>query len=110
MGEVKERDEVQTEGTAVPGISLADLADRLGAAPAQEFFERIDLELRKDDVVLGTNVRAARNAFTRARHAGNAQIVIPGQSQSRAQSSVDISEGVVMMTFLDLEAVVKAAG
>jgi hypothetical protein len=108
MTVVTEPDEAGSETIDTVGISLADLQERLGAAPAQELFERLDEDLRRGDVIVGTNVRAGRVAFTKARTAGHAQLVIPHQSQKRPSAAASLSEGFVIIALEDFEAVVKA--
>lgn len=108
MAAVSEIDEASIKGGDAVGISLSHLEKRLGVAPAQELFERLDEALRKGDVIHGTSVRQGRTAFSKARMAGHAQLVIPHHSNKRL-AAADLSNGVFIITLEDIEAVVKAA-
>jgi hypothetical protein len=91
------------------GISFTELANRLGTKPAEELFGRIDSDLRHGAMILGKNVREARSMFGRLQQEGRVQVVVPGRSDKRTRTQTDTSEGVVILRFDDLEAVVKAA-
>src|SRR6266568_4420083 len=111
MPTIKET-KVEAEGAASlagEGISFTELANRLGAKPAEELFGRIDRDLLHGEMILGKNVREARSVFGRLQQEGHVQVVVPGRSDKRSRARTDTSEGLVILRFDDLEAVVKAA-
>jgi hypothetical protein len=96
--------------TEIGGISLSDLVQRLGEAPATVLFARIDRQLRRGDRIYGTTVRAGRESFSAALAPGRAQLVIPGRATGpKAGHTAKSMEGMVMISLSDLEAVVKAS-
>ncbi|WP_292531092.1 hypothetical protein [Methylocystis sp.] len=105
----KAKPKVKTKARRVikEGITLQALVDRLGDRAAREFFNRIDGTLREGTVIVGTSVRDARVGFGKAM-TSSAKVVVPGRTSGRRRSSVDPSEGFVIMKIDDLEAVVRA--
>lgn len=99
---------IRRTAPSADGISLSSLTDRLGPRAAQELFSRIDGSLRQGTVILGTSVRDARLGISKANTAGCAQVVVPGRSSGRRDGSINPSDGMVIMKFDDLEAVVRA--
>ena len=86
----------------IDGVSLDQLADRLGKKAATEFFERVDGSLRNGNVIHATNVRGSRTVFSKARHQGQAQLVVNGRGVGA------VGDSVVIIKMDDLEAVVRA--
>jgi len=96
------------EAAPAEGISLTALADHLGPRAAEALFSRIDGSSRQGEVIIGTNVRDARIGFSKAQTSGRAQFVVPGRSNLRQQTQTQLSDGIVIISLDDLEAVVRA--
>jgi hypothetical protein len=111
MAAIKENKVVSERAASLSGegISLTELAHRLGTKAAEELFGRIDRDQRHGELILGKNVREARSMFGRLQKEGHVQVVVPGRSDKRTRAEADTSEGLVILRIDDLEAVVKAS-
>lgn len=89
-------------------VTLETLVDRLGRDAAQAFFERVDGTLREGRVIHATNIRETRKAFGKARHQGQAQLVVPGRAGKGRQGETQVGDSVVIIKMDDFEAVVRA--
>lgn len=100
--------EGETLTRADDGVTFETLVDQLGRGAAEEFFERVDPLLRDGRVIHGTNVRESRTVSSKARHQGQAQLVVPGRSGKRRGGQVHVGDSVVIINMDDLGAVVRA--